>query len=245
MEFFSETSLAETNRHICAETFTVKLFPSYTPTIWINLGSAYLLKNGRETYSVDQHTDVLVLRNEIIERRNLPTDNIFTVKFNPGGLEAVMGINQTKIGSAVIPVTEIIPASIIRKLKELSDFKDRSRFLEEFFLEKLRKQSQDDYYLKCLNDTIQVFSASGMKSRNTSLADQLYITEKSLYRYFTKVIGTNPKHYFSILRARTALTAYTNAPALFSPYHYGYYDRSHFYKDVLKFTGQKFALAVK
>src|SRR5688572_18007197 len=75
IEFFSETSLTATGHYIDTEEFTVKLFPSYTPTIWINLGTPYFLKNGSNWKAIDESTDVLVLRNEIIERKNLPTDN--------------------------------------------------------------------------------------------------------------------------------------------------------------------------
>ena len=87
IEFFSETSIDATNQHIHTEKFTVKLFPSYTPTIWINLGSPYYLKNGNQQFFIDVNTDILLLRDDIVERTNFRTDNIFTVKFHPGDLK--------------------------------------------------------------------------------------------------------------------------------------------------------------
>ena len=238
IEFFSETSLDATNRFINTEKFTVKLFPSYTPTIWINLGSPYHLKNGVARHFIDEHTDVLLLRNEIVERINLPTDNIFTVKFNPGGFEAVFGISQTTIGSDIVNVTELIPASVIKKLKRLGSFEDRMELLQNYFLGKLEKR-KTSHYLQYVQQSIDAFSKSGMESGNNELAKKLCITEKSLYRYFSRVIGTNPKNYFATVRARTALTSYVADPVSFSPYDHGYYDRSHFYKDVQKFTGRR------
>lgn len=56
---------------------------------------------------------------------------------------------------------------------------------------------------------------------------------------FTIIVGTPPKNYLAITRARTALTAYVKDAPHFSPDRYGYYDRSHFYKDVVRFTGRK------
>ncbi|WP_315815340.1 helix-turn-helix domain-containing protein [Paraflavitalea speifideaquila] len=75
------------------------------------------------------------------------------------------------------------------------------------------------------------------------LASRHHLTEKTLYRWFTQAIGTNPKHYFATLRARTALTAYLHNKTQFECLTYGYYDLSHFYKEVVKFTGRKITQA--
>jgi AraC-like DNA-binding protein len=240
IEFFSESSLDAMDRFIGADPFTVTLFPSYTPTIWLNLGSPYQLKNGNAWHTVDERTDILLLRNEIVERRNLPTDNIFTVKFNPGGFETIFGISQTTIGSEVIPVSAIIPASFIKKLKGLGSFEDRKVMFEHFFLEKLEKNNKrDGFYLQCIKETVHAFTDAGLETAISDLARKLYISEKTLYRCFTKVVGTSPKNFQAITRARIALTCYVADPVAFSPYDHGYYDMSHFYKSVIKFTGKK------
>lgn len=239
IEFFSETSLAATKAYIQSSVFTVKLFPSYTPTIWINLGTPYHLKNGANWKKIDEYTDVLVLRNEIIERRNLPTDNIFTIKFFPGALEAIFGISQTEIGSEIIDVSQIIPSHLIKRLKNQSSIEDRIVLLEHFFLHKLYSNDKNSYYLNCIQQTIDAFNQSGLILKNKELVQNLAFSNKSMYRYFTKTIGSSPKNYLMLTRARIALTAYVNDIDSFSPYEYGYFDRSHFYKDMIKFTGKK------
>lgn len=239
IEFFSETSLTATQLHIQTEEFTVKLFPSYTPTIWINLGSPYQLKNGRHWQLIDETIDVLVLRNEIIERKNLPLDNIFTIKFFPGGLEAIFGISQSKIGSDIINLNELIPNPFIKKLKNLGSIEDRISLLEDLFLAKIHSNEKSDYYLKCIQQAIDTFHLSGLELKNKEIVQKLAISDKTMYRYFTKMVGTNPKNFMAINRARIALSAYVSNSKSFSPYIYGYYDMSHFYKDVVKFTGQK------
>jgi hypothetical protein len=119
IEFFSESSLEAMNRYVGINKFTVKLFPSFTPTIWLNLGTPYQLWNGASCHVINEQTDILLLRNEIVERRNLPTDNVFTIKFNRGGFEAIFGISQTTIGSDIIPVKAIMPESFTKKLRDL------------------------------------------------------------------------------------------------------------------------------
>lgn len=239
IEFFSETSISATKIHIQTEEFTVKLFPSYNPTIWINLGSPYHLKNGVHWQRINEATDVLVLRNEIIERRNLPLDNIFTIKFFPGGLEAIFGISQAKIGSDVVNLNELIPSSSIKKFKNLSSFNDRISLLQELFLAKLHSNKKTNYYFNCVQQAIDTFHLSGLELKNKEIVQELAISDKSMYRYFTKMVGTNPKQFMAMNRVRIALTAYVEQHTTFSPYLYGYYDMSHFYKDVVKFTGQK------
>jgi len=77
-----------------------------------------------------------------------------------------------------------------------------------------------------------------MSYSNNKLAGELALTDKTMYRYFKSIIGIAPKNYFSIVRTRTALTAYVSYKELFSPYNFGYYDMSHFRKAVIQFTGQ-------
>ncbi|MBO9564545.1 MAG: AraC family transcriptional regulator [Niastella sp.] len=239
IEFFSETSPEAMQHYIGEAAFTVKMFPSFTPTIWLNLGTPYLLKNGAQLHRVDEHTDVLLLRSDIVERRNLPTDNIFTIKFNAGGFEAVFGIAQTRIGHEVIDVNEVIPATILRKLKRLDGFDDRMQLIEGFLLDKLTQHQQQTHYLHHVQESIDAFCASGMQLNNQQLASRQHLSDKTFYRYFSQVTGASPKLFFGTMRARAALTAYITDQAAFEHTSFGYYDLSHFYKDVIRFTGQR------
>jgi AraC-like DNA-binding protein len=239
IEFFSETSLDATRQYVGTNAFTVELFPSYTPTIWINLGSSYQLKNGNRWYYIDKDKDVLLLRSEIVERRNLPTDNIFTVKFNPGGFEAVFGMEQEKIGCNIIYLDELVAPSIIRKLKKLDCFNSRVIFIQRYFLDLLNSKFGESYLYNRVMETVSRYIHSGMSFQNNKLAAEMALTDKTLYRYFKHLVGASPKEYFSTIRARTALTAYVTDRESFSAYDFGYYDNSHFYREVVKFTGRK------
>lgn len=243
IEFFSETSPEAMQHYIGEAAFTVKMFPSFTPTIWLNLGTPYFLKNGQQMYRVDEHTDVLLLRSVIVERRNLPTDNIFTIKFNAGGFEAVFGIAQTKIGHDVINVNEVIPDTILHKLKRLDGFANRMQLIERFLLDKLTRHKQATHQLYFVQQSIETFCASGMQLNNQQLATRQHLTDKTFYRYFSQVIGASPKLFFATMRARTALTAYLTDQGAFEHTSFGYYDLSHFYKDVIRFTGQRLKTA--
>jgi len=237
IEFFSESSFEATRQHIDGEYFSVKMFPSWTPTFYINLGAPYEMAVSNKRCCIGADEDVLILRNSIVERFNSPTDNIFTVKFYPGGLEAVLNIKQHTFIDKVINLNDVLPPQLLQKVKQQRTFDERVEIMQNFFLANYHKKR--DHYLTFVRDTIETYSATGLQFNNSDLAEKMFTTSKTINRYFNNVVGTSPKNYFSIMRARTALTGYVSDKGSFTPFEYGYYDMSHFYKDVIKFTGQR------
>jgi AraC-like DNA-binding protein len=239
VEFFAESSLEKTRQHFVNERFTVKMFPSWTPTFYINLGEPYHITVGNKQYLIKANDDILILRNSIVERHNLPADNIFTVKFNPGGLEAILGINQVKCIDQVIDLSAILPASLLKKIKQPICFEERIELMQQYLLSCYKKTPGTDYYRRMVHDAIGEYTAASLQLNTSAVAEKVFITSKTINRYFNRVVGISPKNYFAILRTRLALTSFIKDKELFVPGDYGYYDRSHFYKDVVKFTGQK------
>ncbi|MBD2702323.1 AraC family transcriptional regulator [Spirosoma sp. BT702] len=239
IEFFSESSAPETYRYVAGNHFTVKMFPSWTPTCYMNLGETYQLSVGVKKHLIQKDTDVLILRNTIVERHNLPTDSIFTIKFFPGGLEAILGVNQVQFKDRVVNLATILPVTLIQRVKQLGTFEERIELLQHYFLSRYYQQKKADHYRQFVSTTIGTFDESGMVLNAGQLADQLFATSKTINRYFHRVIGTPPKQYLSMVRTRAALICYVAHKDQFFPEDYGYYDMSHFYKDVVKFTGKK------
>ncbi|GAB3494809.1 hypothetical protein GCM10027341_11390 [Spirosoma knui] len=239
IEFFSESSAEETYQHVASNPFTVRMFPSWTPTCYINLGEPYQMVVGANRYLIQKDADVLLLRNSIVERFNLPTDHIFTIKFYPGGLEAILGINQVQLVDQVVRLETILPVALIQRVKQLNEFAERIELLESFFLSQYVSRKRADHYRTIVTNTIGTFEASGLVFNPGQLADRTFVTAKTINRYFHRVVGVSPKQYLSSVRVRAALTGYVANRTQFSPDDFGYYDMSHFYKDVVRFTGQK------
>lgn len=239
IEFYSETSAEHAKHCISGQPFTVKLFPSYTPTIWINLGAPYHLQNGGKLHFIDSDKDVLLLRDCIVERQNLPSDNIFTVKFNPGALELIMGIEQNRLVHDVFDASAVIPSSIIQQMKKKDSFEQRYQLLESFLLDKLVRSKKEAKLIMPVSDAVQSFIDSGMRLQTEELAQRLFLSGKTFNRYFHSVTGTNPKSFLASIRARAALTAYQRNKKAFSVYDFGYFDPGHFYKDAFRFTGMR------
>jgi AraC-like DNA-binding protein len=216
------------------------MFASWTPTCYINLGAPYQMLIGKKQFLIDAREDVLILRDEVVERINLPIDNIFTIKFNPGGLEAVLGISQTKCAGKIIPLQHVLPQQLLVQIKQPLLFAERAAMVDQYLLNSLRA-TQPDHYHNLVERAIGEYSASGMQINTSVVAEKLFLTSKTINRYFNKVIGVAPKRYFTTMRARTALAAYLYGKDNFNPYHYGYYDHSHFYRDITVFTGTHFS----
>lgn len=234
IEFFSETA----PQQIFTPGLTsVKMFPSYTPTLWFNLGTPYYFFTGGKKYFIDENDDILVLRDSSVEKWKHPADHIFTVKFFPGGLEAVLGINQLDLIGKVINLNTILPPAFIRNLKHPITTEERVILMQNYLLSCFKNRNKD-HYLQFVKDCIENYDAAEMQLSTTEIAERMFVTSKTINRYFNRVVGTSPKKYFTIMRARKALTAYVAQKDQFIPYDFGYYDMSHFYKEVMKFTGQ-------
>jgi AraC-like DNA-binding protein len=242
IEFFSESSQEKCDLHFDKGHSSVKMFASWTPTFYINLSGSYLIDVGSDRYFIKNSEDIAILRNGIVMRHNQATDRIFTVKFYPGGLEAVLGINQTALSNKIVPLNQILPPSLLNNLRTVNTYTERLKLLESYFLATLHKNHPQDHYLQMVTNAIGEYHAGQMQLNTSQIAERLFISSKTINRYFQRSVGLSPKKYFTILRARSALTAMVATKADFNPYHYGYYDPAHFYKDIRHFTGQKLSL---
>jgi AraC-like DNA-binding protein len=215
------------------------MFSSWTPTVWINLGSPYKLTLDNRQYSIPRDKDILVLRNSIVSRNILASDKLFTIKFFPGALDSIFGIHQLHFIGKLASATDIIPATLIRKIKEETGLHEKVKTIEEFLLLNLSKQKRRDHYTQIMRDSTDMYVLSGMHYNTSEIASKLFTTSRSINRYFHITVGISPKKYFSIIRARAALTSYVMEKNGFDPACYGYYDMSHFYKEAMKFTGRR------
>src|ERR1700742_3622531 len=172
IEFFSESSIEHTQKYIGSTNFSVKMFPSWTPTFYINLGAPYLITVGQQQHHINAKQDILILRDSIVERFNTPSDNIFTVKFYPGGLEAVLGISQLKCVDRMIDLGAILPAKFIHQIKQPLSFTERCDLVQQFLLSRLKNTHRNDYYLHFVRDCIENYQSSDIQLNTGEMAEK-------------------------------------------------------------------------
>lgn len=236
IEFFAESPKEriplDNNTHLL-----YRLFESYTPTFFINLTDSYLLKLHNETYKIDEGQDILILRDTRVERFNSIDDNIFTVKFYPGALGQFFDISTEQIKNSITFLNTILPQQLLEDIRNAPNFEIRKHLISNYLLKQLDKNN--DCKLRVVNDAIQKFKTNDMLLSVQEMAEEVNVSPKTLTRYFSKELGVPPKKYLSMVRFRKALTNYVHVNDTFDPFNYGYYDHSHFGKDVVKFTGKK------
>src|ERR1700761_1832732 len=218
IDFFSESSVESTQRYIGNSNFSVKMFPSWTPTFYINLGAPYLIAVGQQQHRIKAEQDILILRDSIVERFNTPSDNIFTVKFYPGGMEAVLDISQLKCVDRMVDLAAILPSRLLDQIKKPISFAERCELMQNYLLDQFKERQHKDHYLRFVRDCIDNYGSLDMQLNTGEMAEKMFVTSKTINRYFNRVVGISPKNYFSVIRARTALTHYVNHKADFTPY---------------------------
>ncbi|MBD0287362.1 MAG: AraC family transcriptional regulator [Flavisolibacter sp.] len=221
--------------------FSIKMFKSWTPTFWINLGPSYELVLDGIAHHIKPNSAIAVARAVTAERRNHPFDHLFTVKFYPGALKHLIHLDQTKLSSGLVELNEFLPCSLIQKLKSAENFIQRISLMEEYFLQRVPTKKATDHYANLVTQTIGFYSEHGMKFNVNELALKSFTSSKTITRYFERVIGITPKQYLESVRIRAALTSFLTDRKNFDPSAYGYYDKSHFYRSVARFTGERIA----
>src|SRR6185503_620155 len=98
----------------------------------------------------------------------------------PGGLEKVLGIDQSKLTGTVIDLSELLPFSLLIRVKQAEDLEERIRLLEDFFLLAMKKKSTRDHYLYFVNQTIAAYTEGGMKYNVNELSAHLFTSSKTI-----------------------------------------------------------------
>ncbi len=221
--------------------FSIKMFKSWTPTFWINLGPSYSLVLNGITHRIKANSAIAVTRNVTSERLNHPADYLFTVKFYPGALKHLIDVDLTKLRSGLVELNELLPGCLIQQIRSVKCFEQRVSLIEQFVLQKMSNKKATDHYTNLVMQTICFYDENGMKFNINELTFKTFTTSKTLRRYFERVIGISPKQYFESVRLRTSLSSFLSDRKSFNPVEYGYYDSSHFYRSVAGFTGERIA----
>jgi AraC-like DNA-binding protein len=239
IEFFSESCSEATKQFVGNQSFSIKMFKSWTPTFWINLGPSYRLMLNNMVHSIKANSAIAVTRAVTAERLNHPSDYLFTVKFHPGALKHLIDVDLVKLSSGIVELNELLPGSLIQKIKCAECLEQRISLMEEYFLQKLSSKKKTDHYSHLVEQTIAFYKEGGMKFNVDELSLQSFTTSKTLRRYFERVIGVAPKQYFESVRMRAALPSFLNDWKNFDPTVYGYHDKSHFRRSIVRFTGER------
>lgn len=127
------------------------------------------------------------------------------------------------------------------KLMHCFSIEDRVRELDNFLVQKLRKN--EDKYRKTMQmaEICGTIFEGGEKFDAAGLSQKYGLSERYIQKLFLENVGLSPASLFSVLRFNKALELIrTSSLSLTSiAYDCGFYDQAHFIKEFKKFTGTK------
>lgn len=211
--------------------FRDRILPSLGSTIAVNLGNSFQMQLvGGKKITVDdnfvysRHAPILsthYVGNKVFGMRMI--NNILTEKLPVGGL--VMKKN-------------ILPPLITAKLNAAHSFDERCEIMTGYVTEMVERNIRIKEIGKSIISAIRTLELMlDEKLSVKAIAKEVHCSTKTMERAFEKYVWATPKRCFRVIRFRCSINAYTSDPESFSVYEFGYFDHSHFYREVKEFSG--------
>jgi AraC-like DNA-binding protein len=213
--------------------FSDALFPNIGYSYLLNLGTPFVMQVGEEKFSMK--TDGFLPRHQSIECFHQKDNCLFGIKFKISPVIFEKKINFAEYTSGIFPLSYLMEKAVITQLKNAATFKNRVGILNGYFLSIIDKNKP------ALPITIVAAILEDCNSSNNfnpsipTLAAKYDISARTLQRYFEQCTGIGTKKTLQILRIRKAVEEMAFAPKSFDFTSYGFYDYSHFYKNLQQF----------
>lgn len=169
--------------------------------------------------------------------------SLFAITFQPNGLSHFLKLPLHELQNRVVYL-EQIDKSFSRHLEELlvegKNFAERVSIAETFLMKHVSNHNNTVDHQR-MAGTIRAIRATKGKVPIDHLASGACVSRKQFERIFLSQIGISPKQFLKIVRFQHAIqikgsAKYTNLSEL--AYESGYYDQSHFVKEIKDLTGE-------
>ena len=196
-------------------------------------------KNERKNHTIKSHLSGL---KTLPQQIKIDGDVLLSVRFKPYGLYMFSGIDLAEtIDESILP-SDFFGKDICtleERLFETRSELEQVDLIQDFFMNKLHsidktRDAAFDYYVEL------ILKSKGQVSIE-ELINHTNVSKKTIERKFTQNLGLTPKMYCRIVRIFHALKIpqSTDDTLKFSSIAYdnGFYDQTHFIKEVKRFTG--------
>jgi AraC-like DNA-binding protein len=219
--------------------FSDVLFPNIGYTYIINLGSPFVMEVEKQAYEVK--SGGFLPRHHYVTCHHAKGNQLFGIKFKVCPVLFEKDINFSEYKGHIFPLAYLIDNNVIEKAKRAAAFPERVQIIFEHYESLVEKHETALQYLAIVTSIINRFSAANQFDISIKeLAAQHKISIRTLQRYFEATTGFSPKPALQTIRMRQAVKKITEEPQNFSFADYGYYDYSHFVKNLKQFAGEKY-----
>jgi hypothetical protein len=230
MEWFWETKFTDNKA-------PDRSLPNIGCSLVFNLGGSYSLSSSIGSFKVNN--DIVWPRNKtwIDYSRN---EHVFGIKFGFSLLPFISKKPQYYFNDRLETLRSNIDPELCKRIHRTSCFQERIRICENYFQDIYEKNTKQINKHKVVIEMVEEWQAGNFLDFNISqLVKKNFTCSKTLERYFLNFLGVTPKQALCILRSRQSLKEYFTLKDKFDIYSYGYYDHSHFYREILNVTGIK------
>ncbi len=156
------------------------------------------------------------------------------VRLKPGAFYSFFQIGADKIMDKQVLFSEIEKEFDLAPILLLSHTKERVEFLASYLLQKM-KDAPSRNFIVMMDELYQ-----NPKEQNVvKMAGNLGFDKRQLFRIFQKNYGVSPKVLLNIVRLHLCLTLLLqeNVKLIDIAMQCGFYDQSHFIKEIKRYTG--------
>ena len=223
------------NRDTAYEVLTDRSLPDIGFTLRFNLSVPYYLK--KEGCCLFVNEDILFPRNFTWDEFHVKSPRVFGIKFKFSFLPYTLGIDHLHFVHRPLSLNRFLEADIIRRIHDAENFEQRVFHSANFFTSVYEKHASAIGRHAVVFELLEeVLMNEEFDFKLEKIAAEKFLSSRTLNRHFQKNIGITAKRAFRILRTRKAIASYVHDRE-FCVYEWGYYDYSHFYKEVKATTG--------
>ena len=156
------------------------------------------------------------------------------VRLKPSIFYLLFNIESDKIMDNQIQFCDIEKEISINKILDLKNTNERIEYLKHYLLQKTKEQKEIPFM-----KIVEKIYENPNKQSVTDIAKEFGYNERNLYRVFKTNFGVSPKVLLNILRLHLCLTLILeNKMNLIDiALSCGFYDQSHFIKEIKRYTG--------
>ena len=213
--------------------FSDALFPNLGYTYLINLGTPFVMQLEEQKYEI--RSDGFLPRHKYMICHHSPGNKIFGIKFRASPIVFQKKINFFEYREFIYPLAYLIDPIEVQKIKHAKSFVDRVEMISGYYEKIILQHEGSLHFVNVVIDALQRFEESGFNISIEALASHYKVSSRTLQRYFEATTSISSKQAFQILRIRKAIVQLLDHPGSFNPTQFGYYDYSHFYKQLKTF----------
>lgn len=213
--------------------FSRILLPHVGFSLIFNLDEAFTIRSRVNEFQVGRN--ILLPRNRTYFFPS--SSQFFCIHFLFSFLPFTKGKSQVEFQQP-LPLQSLLDDTFVKELSNANDFHQRADISNTYFTKLFNSYAKKIDRVRFVLDKLH---SSFTRHEYQASNEQVFVASKTLARNFIRFTGASYKDCYRILRLRAFLNSYIDSNRTAKPTYFGFYDYSHFYKEVINVTGYTFA----